>query len=144
MTCDEKHHLSLNINKLPGDNDDVVMSPFGFFGLGLGSRLPSKLRMLPKSAKARQKLYCVHACKHWRPHLPILAWSFRFLSLVLNVAFYMRRMHSKQWIMRHFSWLSIVLNAFGTCKIQLNFRTGLSYNYYANFDWLFQIRIVNI
>jgi hypothetical protein len=26
-TCDEKHQLSLDINKLPGDNDDVVMSP---------------------------------------------------------------------------------------------------------------------
>jgi hypothetical protein len=37
---------------------------------------------------------------------------------VLNVAFYMRRMHSKQWIMMHFSWLSIVLNAFGTYKMR--------------------------
>ena len=30
----------------------------------------------------------------------------------------MRRMHSKQWIMRYFSRLSIVLNAFGTCKMR--------------------------
>jgi hypothetical protein len=51
-----------------------------------------------------------------------LCMIFPVLKPVLNVAFYMRRMHSKQWIMR----------------------TGLSHNYYAHFDWLFQIRIVNI
>jgi hypothetical protein len=47
-----------------------------------------------------------------------LSYPFSTIKPVLNFVFYMRRMHSKQWIMRHFSWLSIVLNAFGIWKMR--------------------------
>ena len=45
----------------------------------------------------------------FRLGLDLYSCAFIFsVKPVLNVAFYMRRMHSKQWIMRHFS----------TCKMR--------------------------
>jgi hypothetical protein len=78
------------------------------------------LARLPKTMHSTISIL-FHAWKIEKIVISITCLIFNKISNVkpvLNVAFYVRRMHSKQWIMRHFSWLSIVLNAFGTCKMR--------------------------